>query len=92
MLTAAKYEEYLGLPDADFRKSLVRSLFYKGVLSVTVSLSSKLQSGAELLVRPPTSSGQQIFDSDQDQYPLSQPVPKLDSVKQVRFKSALFKA
>lgn len=39
-------------------------------------------SGGELLARPDISTGHQEFPTDPSQYPMTQPVPKLDARKQ----------
>ena len=44
--------------------------------------SPDVASGGQLLVRPQTSSGTQDFATDPSQYPMTQPLPKLDSRKQ----------
>jgi xanthine dehydrogenase molybdopterin-binding subunit B len=38
--------------------------------------------GGDTLVRPPLSDGKLVFPTDPSQYPLTQPIAKLDSVKQ----------
>ncbi|XP_067931825.1 uncharacterized protein [Watersipora subatra] len=71
------------LPSVEFRKSALKSLFYKAVLSIGGSqCSPEVMSGGELLVRPDTSTGHQDFPTDPSQYPMTQPVPKLDARKQ----------
>lgn len=45
-------------------------------------LSPKLVSGADLLVRPAKSMGEQVFSTDPSQYPMTQPLPKQTARKQ----------
>lgn len=74
------------LPDAspDFRKRLAMGLFYKFVLNtapVDVPINPKIKSGGTLLQRP-LSSGTQSFDTVEKNYPLTQPVMKLEALMQ----------
>lgn len=74
------------LPDAspDFRKRLATGLFYKFVLStapVDVTINPRIKSGGALLQRP-LSSGTQTFDTVEKNYPLTQPVMKLEALMQ----------
>ncbi|XP_067932219.1 xanthine dehydrogenase-like [Watersipora subatra] len=67
----------------EFRKSALKSVFYKAVLSIGGShCSPEVMSGGELLARPDISTGHQEFPTDPSQYPMTQPVPKLDARKQ----------
>ncbi|KAF6024631.1 hypothetical protein EB796_017075 [Bugula neritina] len=67
ILDKIKCDENVGQSSADYRNSLVKSLFYKAVLSLVKSAcEASVQSGGETLTR----------------YPVSQPIPKLDSRKQ----------
>ncbi|XP_039757384.1 indole-3-acetaldehyde oxidase-like [Pararge aegeria] len=65
------------------RKKLAIGLFYKFVLSLTPdgTISSRYQSGGELIIRP-LSSGMQNFQTDPKLYPLNQPIMKLEAVIQ----------
>lgn len=74
------------LPDAtaEFRKRLAIDLFYKFILNTIpaeVPLDPKHRSGGSLLHRP-LSSGRQTFDTQPNNYPLTQPVIKLDALMQ----------
>ncbi|XP_011874274.1 PREDICTED: indole-3-acetaldehyde oxidase-like, partial [Vollenhovia emeryi] len=72
------------LPDysPEFRKTLAEGLFYKFVLSIKPeNVNSKLRSGGSLLERG-LSSGSQDFDTDESEWPVSKPIPKLDAIKQ----------
>ena len=46
-------------------------------------VSARLQSGADLLVRP-LSSGKQEYSTDKTKWPLTEPMPKLSAKLQVR--------
>ena len=50
-------------------------------LSLTEQDKSEVPGGA-VLTRPERSKGKQDYETDKSQYPLTQPTPKLDSVKQ----------
>lgn len=74
------------LPDAspDFRKRLAIGLFYKSVLGTApngVLVNPKFRSGGTLIERP-LSSGTQTFDTVEQNYPLTQPVMKLEALLQ----------
>ncbi|CAH2267495.1 jg22583 [Pararge aegeria aegeria] len=65
------------------RRKLAIGLFYKFVLSLTPDaiISSRYQSGGQLIFRP-VSSGAQLFQTDPKLYPLNQPVMKLEAIIQ----------
>nr|CAD7430764.1 unnamed protein product [Timema monikensis] len=72
------------LPDMspEYRKGLAEALYYKFLLQLSGSrVTSKYQSGGELLTRPP-SSGIQQFQTDSSQWPLNQPIPKIEALVQ----------
>nr|CAD7202177.1 unnamed protein product [Timema douglasi] len=72
------------LPDTspEYRKGLAEALYYKFLLQLSGSrVKSKYQSGGELLTRPP-SSGVQQFQTDSSQWPLNQPIPKIEALVQ----------
>lgn len=74
------------LPDAspEYRKRLAIGLFYKTVLATVpgdVAVNPKFRSGGVLLERP-LSSGTQTFDTVEANYPLTQPVMKLEALMQ----------
>jgi len=53
------------------------------VLSLVKSAcEASVQSGGETLTRVDQSTGQQDFETNPSEYPVSQPIPKLDSRKQ----------
>lgn len=63
---------------AEYRMMLASSLFYKTILSFIPNLDPRLQSAAAPYVRP-LSSGQQSFDTDPSEYPVSQAMPKMNA-------------
>lgn len=74
------------LPDAspEFRKLLALGLFYKTVLGTapqSIVINPKFKSGGELIKRS-LSSGTQKFDTVEKNYPLTQPVMKLEALMQ----------
>lgn len=74
------------LPDAspEFRKRLALDLFYKFVLATAppdVRLTPRHRSGGPLLDRP-VSRGIQTYDTVGENYPLTQPVIKLEALMQ----------
>lgn len=78
------------VPDTDpvlsspaYRKSLAMSLLYKTILAIdSGQVSDKLRSGGYPLVRPALSSGTQDFSTDKTQWPVQEPLPKLDAIRQ----------
>lgn len=74
------------LPDAspEFRKRLAIGLFYKFVLNTvpsSVMVNPRHRSGGALIERP-ISSGIQAFDTVEKNYPLTQPIIKLEALMQ----------
>lgn len=74
------------LPDAspEFRKRLAIGLFYKTVLGSApsdVTVNATYKSGGTLIERP-LSSGTQTFETVEKNYPLTQPVMKLEALMQ----------
>ena len=72
------------LPDYSpkFRKTLAMGLFLKFLLGIKPeNVDQRLRSGGTLLERE-VSSGKQDFDTDKNQWPLTQPVPKIEAVHQ----------
>lgn len=56
---------------------------FQAVLSLTRPMCKPdVVSGGEVLVRADVSSGKQDIQTDPTRYPLTKPIPKLDSVKQ----------
>ncbi|XP_054283492.1 uncharacterized protein LOC129000555 [Macrosteles quadrilineatus] len=72
------------LPDAtnEYRKGLTLSLFYRYVLSLNPSaVNPRLRSGGEDIERP-LSHGVQQYYSEPVEYPLTEPIPKIESLIQ----------
>lgn len=75
------------LPDAsaEYRSGLAVSLFYKFLLSVAtdnnVPLDPRFRSGSAMLQRP-LSSGQQYYDTNKKNWPVTKYVPKLEGLAQ----------
>lgn len=73
------------LPDAspEYRKNLAIALFYRFVLHISPNtrVSSKNASGAEQVDRP-ISSGQQSFKTIIKEWPLTEPIEKLEALQQ----------
>ncbi|OXA54699.1 Xanthine dehydrogenase [Folsomia candida] len=62
-----------------YRKTLAQSLLYKAILSILgESVKSSVKSGGQDLEHGPM-SGKQTFESDQKEWPLYQPIPKLEA-------------
>lgn len=70
-------------PSPRCRRSLALGLFYKAVLSLCGdAAAARLRSGGAPLL-PGASRGSQAFDSHREQWPLYQPLPKLEAEAQV---------
>lgn len=71
------------LPEAspEYRQKLACSLFYKFLLSSAPKdlVSDRFRSGGQLLKRP-ISSGSQVFETIAKNYPITQPVQKLEGM------------
>lgn len=71
------------LPEASpkYRQKLACSLFYKFLLSSAPKdlVSERFHSGGQLLKRP-LSSGSQVFETIAKNYPITQPVQKLEGM------------
>lgn len=74
------------LPDASpaYRKLLAVSLFYKFVLKTcNINLvKAEYRSGGDILERP-MSSGTQIYDTQKDKFPLTEPIVKVEGLAQI---------
>ncbi|XP_047097129.1 indole-3-acetaldehyde oxidase-like [Schistocerca piceifrons] len=71
-------------PDAtpEYRKQLAEGLFYKFVLSISPEdVSERFKSGGQLLKRP-LSCGKQVFEDNQQYWPLGKAMPKLEALVQ----------
>ncbi|XP_067656034.1 uncharacterized protein [Haliotis asinina] len=70
------------LSSTTYRKNLAISLFYKYVLGMCgEKAAARFQSGGTNLIRP-VSSGTQTYDSRKDEYPLTEPMTKVDATLQ----------
>uniref|UniRef100_A0A1L8DXU8 Indole-3-acetaldehyde oxidase n=2 Tax=Nyssomyia neivai TaxID=330878 RepID=A0A1L8DXU8_9DIPT len=73
------------MPDAapEYRQKLAIGLFYKAILSFApdAKVRKEFKSGGSLIERP-LSSGKQSFDTYKDNWPLTQPVEKLEALIQ----------
>ncbi|XP_059620522.1 xanthine dehydrogenase-like isoform X2 [Phlebotomus argentipes] len=73
------------MPDAlpEYRQKLAIGLFYKAILSLAPAskVKKEFQSGGSLIERP-LSSGKQTFDTYKDNWPLTEPVEKLEAAIQ----------
>ncbi|XP_053674772.1 xanthine dehydrogenase-like [Anopheles nili] len=72
------------LPDASptYRKQLALSLLYRFALSMHSGAGRSVRSGAEMIERPPVSTGRQTYDTYPKRWPLTQNIPKLDGLVQ----------
>ncbi|CAG9861069.1 unnamed protein product [Phyllotreta striolata] len=70
-------------PTPDFRRNLAISLFYKFVLKTCPPniIGSRFKTGGLLLGRP-LSEGTQEYGTIKENWPLTQPIPKLESLAQ----------
>lgn len=66
---------------ADYRVFLACALLYKTIVALVPSADPRVQTAGKTFVRP-VSSGQQSFDTDPSEYPVSQPVGKLEGLAQ----------
>jgi xanthine dehydrogenase/oxidase len=71
----------------DYRRSLALSLFYKFILYVNQNkISPRNQSALTSIIDSrPLSTGTQSFPTQPSNYPLTQPIPKLNSKLQVNY-------
>ncbi|KAK7794360.1 hypothetical protein R5R35_007242 [Gryllus longicercus] len=72
------------LPDAtpEYRKGLAKALLYKFIISLAPdSVKKNVKSGGPVLHRP-VSSGKQEFETDKKEWPLNQPIPKVEALVQ----------
>ncbi|XP_072923323.1 xanthine dehydrogenase/oxidase-like isoform X2 [Hemitrygon akajei] len=68
------------LAGATYRKSLAQGLFYKFYLSLlSDDIISPRNRSAQYSLERPVSTGKQTFSSKPEEYPLTQPMPKLSS-------------
>ncbi|XP_012545633.1 LOW QUALITY PROTEIN: uncharacterized protein LOC101738607 [Bombyx mori] len=72
-------------PSAKYREKLALNLFYKGLLTLCPNnqLNSRYRSGAiKIHETRPVSEGRQIFDTNPTEWPLGQPIPKVEALIQ----------
>ncbi|GAU99071.1 hypothetical protein RvY_10117 [Ramazzottius varieornatus] len=77
-------EAKLDEADPEYKKTLAVNLFYKFALEVVGDLAdSRFQSAIGLLPdKRPISSGQQDFPTQEENWPLTKPIPKIESLIQ----------
>uniref|UniRef100_A0A4D5RAG3 Xanthine dehydrogenase n=1 Tax=Scolopendra viridis TaxID=118503 RepID=A0A4D5RAG3_SCOVI len=64
---------------AEYSKQLAINLYYKYLLGVLPdALAPKIKSGADILHRP-VSSGSQTFATNKEDWPVNQPIPKIEA-------------
>ncbi|XP_037300936.1 indole-3-acetaldehyde oxidase-like [Manduca sexta] len=68
-------------PSPSCRKSIALGLFYKAILSLAPSVNPRYKSGGTNLERA-VSQGTQVYDTDKSLWPLNEPVPKIEALKQ----------
>ncbi|XP_053958030.1 uncharacterized protein LOC128863105 [Anastrepha ludens] len=70
-------------PSPEYRKALACGLFYKTLLRLAPAekVRDEYKSGADILKRP-LSSGLQTFETIEKNYPITQPIQKLDGLLQ----------
>ncbi|XP_055707343.1 uncharacterized protein LOC129804238 isoform X2 [Phlebotomus papatasi] len=70
-------------PLPEYREKLAMGLFYKAILSLAPAsrVKKEFQSGGSLIERP-LSSGKQSFDTYKENWPLTEPVDKLEAIIQ----------
>ncbi|XP_011197089.1 uncharacterized protein LOC105221652 [Zeugodacus cucurbitae] len=76
-------DEVLPEPSPGYRRALACGLFYKTLLKLAPAdkVKPEYRSGADILRRP-LSSGMQTFETIEKNYPITQPVQKLDGLIQ----------
>ncbi|XP_039947447.1 xanthine dehydrogenase-like [Bactrocera tryoni] len=76
-------DDVLPEPSPTYRRALVCGLFYKTILKLAPAekVRPEYRSGADILRRP-LSSGTQTFETIEKNYPITQPVQKLDALIQ----------
>ncbi|ODM92327.1 Abscisic-aldehyde oxidase [Orchesella cincta] len=72
------------LPDAtpEYRKGLTQSLLYKVILGIYAESATALNRSGATDIERSLHYGKQTYDSDQSQWPLYQPIPKLEAYAQ----------
>lgn len=87
---AMTYLQHEAIPDIapqsaspEYRLGLAQSFLYKFLLQIVGNnVVPRLRSGAYEIERQINSS-QQVFETDKSKWPLSQPIPKIESYQQV---------
>lgn len=69
-------------PSPDYRRGLALALIYKFVLSVAPNAVDERKKSGGTVMKRSLSSGTQDFDTDRSQWPLNQPVPKIEGLMQ----------
>ncbi len=79
-----KPDQAIGDASPEYRKRLAVSLFYKFVLNTSNEslVKPENRSGANILNRP-LSSGTQTYDTKEEKFPLTEPIPKYGGIEQV---------
>jgi len=67
-------------PSAEYRTQLVQTLFYKGILDILgTDVDPKKRTGADdLRFLRPVSKAKQTYNTDKKQYPVNEPIEKLE--------------
>lgn len=80
------------MASSDYRRSLALSLFYKFILYVNQNkISPRNQSALTSVIDSrPLSTGTQSYPTQPSNYPLTQPIPKLNSKLQVNYQLRIF--
>lgn len=75
-------DDVLPEPSPTYRRALACGLFYKTLLKLAPAekVRAEYRSGADILRRP-LSSGIQSFETIEKNYPITQPVQKLDGIE-----------
>lgn len=71
------------LPSANYRANLCLGLYYKFILSTNTAIGEELQSAPESITDTrPVSQGTQSYETRDDLFPLTKPMPKLNAYTQ----------
>ncbi|XP_074027296.1 uncharacterized protein isoform X2 [Leptinotarsa decemlineata] len=71
-------DNVVGDPSPTYRKNLAISLFYKFILNIAPQISNRNRSGGTLIQRP-LSTGVQQFGTQKNEWPLTEPVIKIEA-------------
>eukprot|EP01062_Namystynia_karyoxenos_P051015 TRINITY_DN398_c0_g6_i1.p1 TRINITY_DN398_c0_g6~~TRINITY_DN398_c0_g6_i1.p1 ORF type:complete len:1452 (+),score=529.06 TRINITY_DN398_c0_g6_i1:87-4358(+) len=81
-------EKLIATPDpalygpVPFRQQLARSYFYKFMLALQPSVAPRLQTAVAAWLPRDVQEGTQTFQTDTSVYPLNEPIPKIDGLRQ----------